>query len=252
MRRQKGFTLIELLVVIAIIAILAGILFPVFARAREQARKAACQSNMKQVSLALDMYSNDYDGVLPSSALPGSDDLTFRTKRGMLPPPQTASGGAEYQPKAWPELVYAYLRNDAVVYCPSDPIQPSRSQAYSDPQGTAELKVSYIIKKAINDAWLGASGTSCKRITDYGYPSDQILFYERCGWHAGDAGKGDMSVTPVAGVTINASFMDGHVKTIHLPTPLNGEPDLYNVNGETGETAATGSSDPYNYMDVLN
>ena len=58
---RRGFTLIELLVVIAIIAILAAILFPVFARAREKARQAACQSNLRQIGLALKMYCQDYD-----------------------------------------------------------------------------------------------------------------------------------------------------------------------------------------------
>jgi prepilin-type N-terminal cleavage/methylation domain-containing protein len=60
-RFAKGFTLIELLVVIAIIAILAAILFPVFARARENARRASCQSNLKQVGLGLLQYIQDYD-----------------------------------------------------------------------------------------------------------------------------------------------------------------------------------------------
>lgn len=62
MKRRTGFTLIELLVVIAIIAILAAILFPVFARARENARKATCQSNLKQISNGMLMYVQDYDG----------------------------------------------------------------------------------------------------------------------------------------------------------------------------------------------
>src|SRR4030042_2067877 len=66
MRRDRGFTLIELLVVIAIIAILAAILFPVFARAREAARKATCLSNLKQITLAAIMYAQDYDEVLPT------------------------------------------------------------------------------------------------------------------------------------------------------------------------------------------
>jgi len=66
MRKRRGFTLIELLVVIAIIAILAAILFPVFARAREAARKATCLSNLKQIALACLMYAQDYDEVLPS------------------------------------------------------------------------------------------------------------------------------------------------------------------------------------------
>lgn len=64
-KASKGFTLIELLVVIAIIAILAAILFPVFARAREAARKSACQSNLKQIGLATKMYIQDYDEALP-------------------------------------------------------------------------------------------------------------------------------------------------------------------------------------------
>ena len=68
MRKSRGFTLIELLVVIAIIAILAAILFPVFARAREAARKATCLSNLKQVALACLMYAQDYDEVLPIAA----------------------------------------------------------------------------------------------------------------------------------------------------------------------------------------
>jgi len=65
MRRHTGFTLIELLVVVAIIAILAAILFPVFARARENARRSSCQSNLKQMSLAVIQYTRDYDESLP-------------------------------------------------------------------------------------------------------------------------------------------------------------------------------------------
>ena len=63
---MRGFTLIELLVVIAIIAILASILFPVFAQAREKARQASCQSNLKQMGIAFAMYASDYDGGYPT------------------------------------------------------------------------------------------------------------------------------------------------------------------------------------------
>src|SRR5438105_483495 len=74
---RNAFTLIELLVVIAIIAVLAAILFPVFARAREMARKATCLSNLRQIGLAVQMYAQDYGELLPSSGS-GNDggDLT--------------------------------------------------------------------------------------------------------------------------------------------------------------------------------
>jgi prepilin-type N-terminal cleavage/methylation domain-containing protein/prepilin-type processing-associated H-X9-DG protein len=80
---RKGFTLIELLVVIAIIAIIAAILFPVFARAREAARKASCQSNLKQIGTAVQMYTQDYDETFPSAGASGAGggDLT-----GLLEP----------------------------------------------------------------------------------------------------------------------------------------------------------------------
>src|SRR3712207_1140738 len=68
MRHRHGFTLIELLVVIAIIAILAAILFPVFAQAREKARQVSCLSNMKQVAIGLFMYAQDYEETLPHQA----------------------------------------------------------------------------------------------------------------------------------------------------------------------------------------
>jgi len=69
MYKRKGFTLIELLVVIAIIAILAAILFPVFAKAREKARQTSCASNEKQIMLGLIMYKSDYDGRFPNNAM---------------------------------------------------------------------------------------------------------------------------------------------------------------------------------------
>ena len=76
--RNQAFTLIELLVVIAIIAILAAILFPVFAQAREKARQTSCLSNAKQIGLASQMYAQDYDEILPETGWQGpcSDPVT--------------------------------------------------------------------------------------------------------------------------------------------------------------------------------
>lgn len=103
MRRQKGFTLIELLVVIAIIAILAAILFPVFARAREKARQAACSANLKQVGLGILMYASDYDQYFPPNwtnqcRAPGWD---------------------------WMEITQPYVKNWGLFVCPSATFTPN-------------------------------------------------------------------------------------------------------------------------------
>ena len=103
--KKRGFTLIELLVVIAIIAILAAILFPVFAKAREKARQAACLSNMKQLGLAAVMYADDYDDNPP----PGG--ITW--------------GGNDY---LWNQLCQPYIKSKALMICPSFP----KTQAEQD------------------------------------------------------------------------------------------------------------------------
>lgn len=106
LRGKSAFTLIELLVVIAIIAILAAILFPVFATAREKARQSTCASNQKQLGIAFLSYVNDYDECLPSGV------------------PATASGSGFYSAGqmgcGWAGEVYDYLKSRGVYGCPSD------------------------------------------------------------------------------------------------------------------------------------
>ncbi|MFH1631675.1 MAG: prepilin-type N-terminal cleavage/methylation domain-containing protein [bacterium] len=103
--RRKGFTLIELLVVIAIIAILAAILFPVFAKAREKARQTSCLSNVKQVTLGFLQYAQDYDEMFPQAGAAAGDVAIW---------PNGASG-ANY----WQCRIYPYLKNSQVMNCPS-------------------------------------------------------------------------------------------------------------------------------------
>lgn len=121
-RKHNGFTLIELLVVIAIIAILAAILFPVFARAREQARKTSCISNMKQVALAGLMYVQDYDERWPcmhtEAARAVPNDYYSEVYNGHAPP----SNAAEVQyvrEHTYMAQYMPYIKSAALFACPS-------------------------------------------------------------------------------------------------------------------------------------
>src|SRR5262245_33753288 len=98
-----GFTLIELLVVIAIVAILVGILFPVFAQAREAARTAACLSNVKQIADAQMMYAQDYEEAI----LPGE-----------IANPEASPVDLQIA-NCWVTLIQPYLKNHQVLFCPS-------------------------------------------------------------------------------------------------------------------------------------
>ena len=121
LRKRGGFTLIELLVVIAIIAILAAILFPVFAQAREKARQATCLSNLKQLGAATMMYIQDYDERYPLSAIKitvdwGWGDLyTYWTSYHTVPPYDPNDGSINL----WGNSLQPYIKNKGIYVCPS-------------------------------------------------------------------------------------------------------------------------------------
>src|SRR5205823_10875854 len=129
-RPRRGFTLIELLVVIAIIAILAAILFPVFARAREKARQASCMSNLKQLGLAMMQYAQDYDGMIYHLNGRGFNftgcNVCTNTGCGVnAAAPQLYDPEITANPDLGPRKLLAacmpYIKNDQIFHCPSNP-----------------------------------------------------------------------------------------------------------------------------------
>lgn len=201
--RSSGFTLIELLVVIAIIAILAAILFPVFARARENARRASCQSNEKQLALGFMMYTQDYDERFPQHW-------------GYY---YSGGGGAAFP---WSLAILPYVKSNQLFFCPSDtnPIHKS-----SNSVSTGNVSYGY------NYAFLAMSGSypvvpsSLNLLSSIKYPSETLLL--------ADTGS---NVSPNDSYVIyvnshlpddihlegcNFAFTDGHVKWMKAETVIN-------------------------------
>jgi len=132
---RKGFTLIELLVVIAIIAILAAILFPVFAKVREKARQTACLSNLKQMSLAMIQYKEDYDEGAPQGSV----------NNGWF-----MSDANDYK---WMDAIYPYVKSEAVFDCPDDSVDPKYKFETTDQYGSYSLNMTNYYH-----IWCGSNG----------------------------------------------------------------------------------------------
>jgi len=172
--RTKGFTLIELLVVIAIIAILAAILFPVFAQAREKARSASCQSNLKQICTAVLMYAQDNDEMFPG----------WRTR--------CWSGGALDQ-SPWHADVMPYVKNKQVFACPS-----ARRTSYfwgcwteAVQNGWDIPNLSYGFNERMSHALNDCGCATAKKMTGWSKPAQTLLVADsKCGmiWGTNAAG----------------------------------------------------------------
>ncbi|WP_309714230.1 DUF1559 domain-containing protein [Armatimonas sp.] len=157
-RHRAGFTLIELLVVIAIIAILAAILFPVFAQARAKARQASCLSNMKQIGTGLMMYTQDYDEVLPGNSTLGSNGITdprwpdaatahsagLGEALGWMQPFSSANPGTH---RIWARDIQPYVKNLQIFKCPqakprsTDGTCPNAAAGSNPTGGVCEVNV---------------------------------------------------------------------------------------------------------------
>jgi prepilin-type N-terminal cleavage/methylation domain-containing protein/prepilin-type processing-associated H-X9-DG protein len=200
---KRGFTLIELLVVIAIIAILAAILFPVFAKAREKARQSSCLSNLKQIGLAFQQYAQDYDERFPLR-IEGTWGVTasyqVQTDPNMPGAKFTSSdGGVSGYFISWMDIISPYIKNTQVFYCPSGQRNSATAPFYGYNSNLATIALGTIVRPA-----------ECVESLDYG-----IIYstYANCGEYAGWA----RSTTDYPWIHphndgANCVMVDGHAK----------------------------------------
>jgi len=184
-RSTKGFTLIELLVVIAIIAILAAILFPVFAKAREKARQISCASNEKQLALGWMQYCEDDDDWVPGTRGNGIAIPPAANDSATLGGPAYANGGNYGWGQGYAGLIYPYVKSLGVFACPDDPTPPV---TYTVGGNTIiKVPISYAYNAAIPEEFRNtfssggyANGLFAKagRIEEFYEPTQTVLFLE--------------------------------------------------------------------------
>jgi prepilin-type N-terminal cleavage/methylation domain-containing protein/prepilin-type processing-associated H-X9-DG protein len=218
MPRKGAFTLIELLVVIAIIAILAAILFPVFAQAREKARSISCLSNCRQTGVGTQMYVQDYDETFPINIYLGQN-------------------GAAPCVYTFYQQVAPYQKNVQIMRCPSDtkPLDFPTGMAVIGlpppcPSSPPLVKVSYQPNYAVIDdgdpnvLFAGETGRPVKSLAAIDFPVETSLYSDATvTLPGGSAGFGLFS-SPIQvrhNTQVNAAYVDGHAKTVHTKPALN-------------------------------
>jgi len=248
--KRNAFTLIELLVVIAIIAILAAILFPVFAQAREQARTVSCLSNQKQIGLSIKMYDQDYDESYPMGTYPGprnwevNPDVQSEDPNG----PNYATGwpdchiaspdwtgfnpgdggpnyvGCDYGGEFYRTLMNVqlgpYIKNKNIWYCPSDKFRTASTynlqhglQSYHwFPNWIYNNQNSGFPLVKYPDGYHDLTNDPPSERSDS--PASRFIFVERgaFGWDGPDAIPPDTNYNHPRGY--NATYMDGHAKLV--------------------------------------
>jgi prepilin-type N-terminal cleavage/methylation domain-containing protein/prepilin-type processing-associated H-X9-DG protein len=213
--KRRGFTLIELLVVIAIIAILAAILFPVFAKAREKARQTSCLSNVKQLALAIQMYVGDYDETLPR----GTD---------------WGNGLSHYQ---FPDLLNPYIKNANIWACPSYsqnwPKYPAPPGGGNGWWSTILGPMSYGLNYRLMPTWRERRLGECKAPAETWVIGDSVSFdvcwgrwealayASLCGWQTPCGSPNTVwqnAENSRHNGGENIAFLDGHAKWLNAST----------------------------------
>jgi len=227
-KKRGGFTLIELLVVIAIIAILAAILFPVFARAREKARTASCQSNLKQIGIAFAMYIQDFDEMFPllvgegalfwpqlikpylGHNVAGTSSSYAWTQEGLLACPSAPSSGVSY----YFGTHYGY--NGAVLSN-----WPWWASPSPRPKSLADIKRPSEILE------VSEAGCRCDQVGSSPCDSSFMLTPYTSAGASTCGGYGGADIDPRHNDGVNVLFIDGHVKWLKAQTVRAGINDLW-------------------------
>src|SRR5687768_9905413 len=208
----RAFTLIELLVVIAIIAILAAILFPVFARAREQARKTSCTSNMKQIGLGMLMYAQDYDEKFPAA----KNNCSHGPFDSWNQPDGRGIDDFHMQAQWYAVMVQPYIKNIDIFSCPSS-FDGNFKDWFSGGQSMARMRQLGFNFKSIDYEWklAYALAARCGRgLARYTLPVNQFMIIEN--WNTGAPHDGENTWTGHIRSANNVTFYDGHVKYMRM------------------------------------